>query len=60
MANRFKPKDGQYYYARHRSVWGIWQHHEDGYGISHGTFIKDCATFEEAAEEVGMRNGWLK
>ena len=58
MGNRFIPKDGQYYYAPHRSMWGIWQHHIIGDGMSEGTFIKDCKTKKEAADEVGRLNGW--
>lgn len=51
-------KDGQYYYAHHRSQWGIWQNKElsDGYGT--GTFIKDCPTKEEAKREVYRLNNW--
>ena len=51
-------KDGQYYYAPHRSSWGIWQHHELGGGLSTGTFIRDCSTREEARREVYRLNGW--
>ena len=45
-------KDGQYYYAPHRRLWGIWQHHDDGSGYGHGDFVKDCVTKEEARKEV--------
>lgn len=51
-------KDGQYYYAPHRSSFGIWQHHELGGGFSAGTFIRDCSTREEARREVYRLNGW--
>ena len=51
-------KDGQYYYAPHRRMWGIWKHHEDGNGYSHGDFIKDVPTKEEASKEVYRLNGW--
>ena len=60
-------KDGEYYYAPHRSLWGIWKWHSwvtkvDGKimecGI--GEFIKDCVTKEKAREEVYRLNGWNK
>ena len=51
-------KDGQYYYAPHRSVWGIWCNHNHGNGASSGTFVKDCLTKEEAKNEVYRLNGW--
>lgn len=51
--------DGQYYYAPHRRMWGIWQHHEHIGGISTGDFIKDCSTKEEARREVYWLNGWV-
>ena len=58
MANRFKPKEGEYYYAPHRSSWGVWRHHELGNDISEGEFIMDCETKERAAEMVRNLNGW--
>ena len=58
-------KDGQYYYAPHRSQWGIWQWHSisdaNAPGMvagGSGTFVKDCPTKEEAREEVYRLNGW--
>jgi hypothetical protein len=54
----FKPKDGQYYYARHRGLWGIWLHHEFVDGSSTGDFVKDCMTKTEAMKEVAKLNGW--
>lgn len=51
-------RDGQYYYAPHRSSWGIWQHHELGGGYSTGTFVKDCVSRDEARDEVYRLNGW--
>jgi len=56
----FQPKDGQYYYRRHRGLWGIWLHHEYVDGTSDGDFVKDCMTKLEAMREVGRMNGWLK
>jgi hypothetical protein len=60
MASKYKPKDGEYFYAPHRGRWGIWQNHELGDGISDGTFIQYCDTREEAAERVKALNGWFK
>jgi hypothetical protein len=54
----FKPKDGQYYYARHRGLWGIWLHHEFVDGSSTGDFVKDCMTKMEAMKEVAKLNKW--
>lgn len=50
--------EGQYYYAPHRSSWGIWRNHNHDNGLSTGTFIKDCLTREEARKEVYRLNGW--
>ena len=47
-------KEGQYYYAPHRSSWGIWLIS----GSNSGTFIKDCASRDEARREVYRLNGW--
>ena len=59
MPSNFQPKDGQYYYSPHRSVWGLWKHHELGNGISEGEFIMDCETKEKAVEMVKSLNGWF-
>ena len=59
MANKFKPKDGEYYYAPLRDRWGVWQNHELGDGISDGTFVCYCLTKEEAAERVKQLNIWF-
>lgn len=55
----YEPKDGEYYYAPHRSSWGIWQHRDHGDGISVGYFVKDCPTREDAKREVYQLNGWF-
>lgn len=44
---------GQYYYAPHRRMWGIWRNE----GLS-ATFIGDYPTKEEAKSEVYRLNGW--
>lgn len=51
-------RNGQYYYAPHRRMWGIWQNQNLGGDVSTGTFIKDCMTKQEAADEVYRLNGW--
>ena len=51
-------KDGEYYYAPHRSLWGIWQCHSKGDGIFMDDFVKDCPTKEEARNEVYRLNNW--
>ena len=52
-------KEGQYYYAPHRNMWGIWQWHlfniADG---GYGKFVKDCPSQEDARREVYRLNGW--
>lgn len=47
-----------YYYAPHRSMWGIWKRINLGNGYATGDFIKDCYTKEEASREVYRLNGW--
>lgn len=51
-------KDGQYYYAPHRRMWGVWQYHDYGNGNGSGTFYNDYPTKEEARKEVSRLNGW--
>ena len=50
-------RNGQYYYAPHRRMWGIWKYHGNGNGC-HGDFVKDVPTKEEASKEVYRLNGW--
>lgn len=50
-------KDGQYYYAPHRRMWGVWQWHQFKNG-GVGTFYKDYPTKEDARKEVYRLNGW--
>lgn len=50
---------GKYFYAPHRSKWGIWRRdNEQDEGVNTGTFITDYPTKEEAAKEVYRLNGW--
>lgn len=52
-------KDGQYFYAPHRSHWGVWQWHESAIARGgHGEFIQDFSTREKAREEVYKLNNW--
>ena len=51
-------KDNQFYYAPHRDLWGVYQHHDDGSGHSCGTHIDDYPTREAARREVFRLNGW--
>lgn len=53
-------KDGQYYYAPHRSAWRVWQYHDHGNGHGSGTFYKEYPTKEEARRVVYELNGWGK
>ena len=48
-------RDGQFYYAPHRRLWGVWQWHESG---SYGEFVRDFETRDAAVLEVYRRNGW--
>lgn len=54
----FKPKHGQYYYAPHRSLWGVWRHEVISDVDTSGTFVNDYVTREEAAEAVRKLNHW--
>lgn len=52
-------KEGQYYYAPHRSMWGVWvvsKVHPNG--MREGDFVRDYPTRDEAVFEVYRRNGW--
>lgn len=49
---------GQYFYAHHRSMWGIWKRENPNDSTFSGTFVKDCITKDEAIAEVYRLNGW--
>ena len=49
---------GQYHYAPHRRLWGVWVWTSvSEHGVS-GTFVKDFMSKEEAREYVWAMNGW--
>lgn len=50
--------DGQYYYAPHGRMWGVWQYHDHGKGRGSGTFYNDYPTKEDARRVVYELNGW--
>ena len=59
--NRFDAKEGQYYYAPHRRMWGVWKRvvpDGDASGTMTGTFVQDFKTKEEARAFVFEKNGW--
>ena len=55
-----KAKIGQYFFGRHRSLWGIWLYINVTETSSCGAFIKDVLTYEDAVREVYALNGWGK
>lgn len=55
-----KAQIGQYFYAPHRTSWGVWQWDMVSENGSTSTFIKDFRSKEEAREFVWQQNGWGK
>ena len=52
-------KEGQYYYAPHRNMWGVWKRgREDGSGIHMDDFITDFSTKAQASNFVYSMNKW--
>lgn len=51
-------KVGTYYFARHRSMWGIWLVESVMNGVVSGIFVKNVPTFENAVKETYHLNGW--
>ena len=53
-------KVGQYFYARHRSSFGVWVYDyvNDETGSASGDFVADFQTREEARKYVWKMNGW--
>ena len=52
--------EGQYYYARHRSMWGVWRAGKDVNGFRDDDFIKDFVNKEDARKYVYSLNNWFK
>lgn len=56
-------KEGQYYYRRHRNMWGVWKKGKDnektGTSIN-DSFIMDFKTEIQAKNFVYKCNGWHK
>ena len=54
-------KEGQYYYAPHRSSFGVWKAGATGNGgVRADTFISDFPTRIQAESFVYKMNGWKK
>lgn len=51
---------GQYHYAPHRSLWGVWVWTSVDERGAEGTFVKDFCSKEQAREYVWQMNGWGK
>ena len=51
--------EGQYYYARHRSMWGVWRAGKEINGFRDDDFIKDFVNKEDARKYVYQLNGWF-
>ena len=61
MGVKFCPKEGEYYYAPHRSMWGVWKAGNVGKGGSRlDMFITDFSTQIQAQNFVAKMNGWAK
>ena len=51
-----KLKDGQFYYARLRRGYAVYQHHDSGDGHSYGDKIVDNLSLTEAQSRAGFLN----
>lgn len=51
-------KEGQFYYAPHRRLWGVWKNHNHGNGTSTGEFIADFPSKDSARRFVYKANNW--
>lgn len=51
--------DGQYYWRRHRSLWGVWKKNRSPDGIENDEFIRDFTTMDAAKAFVYFNNGWI-
>ncbi len=55
-----KLKDKQYYYARLRRAYAIYQHHDSGNGHSSGDKVCDNLSIAQAREKVKELNKQFK
>ena len=56
-----KIQEGQYYYHRHRNMWGVWKKgkdNEETHTSINDTFIIDFKTEIQAKNFVYKANGW--
>ena len=51
-------KEGQYYYAPHRSSFGVWKVGRTVNGMRQDEFISDFSTRVQAQSFVRKMNGW--
>ena len=51
--------DGQCYWRRHRSQWGVWKKKRSADGFEDDEFIRDFTTMEAARAFVYFNNGWI-
>jgi len=58
MFNSFKVKPGQYYYAPHRNMWGVWKRGDEHNEVSTDSFIIDFTTKIQARDFVYKMNGY--
>lgn len=55
-----KIKTGQYFYKRHRNMWGVWKKGNDDDLNNGDVFISDFSTQSQAKSFVYKANNWLK
>lgn len=55
-----KLKEGEYYYHKHRNMWGVWKKCKTVSGVEEGEFIADFSTQIQAERFVYKANGWTK
>ena len=55
-------KAGEYYYAPHRSSWGVWKRGKDDEktGVRMDQFICDFSTKAQASNFVYKMNKWVR
>lgn len=53
-------KEGQYYYAPHRSCWGVWKIGKMVNGVRGNDFVADFSTKIQAENFVYKMNGWKR